>query len=88
MKKEDFLEVIKSKREVLKYSQAEIAAKLGIQQSQYGKLENGKSEMTLEKFVEICNILNLKISDFDNEKLGESHKEEIINKIKNLLNDL
>ncbi len=88
MKKEDFLDVIKSKREILKCSQAEMAGKLGIQQSQYGKLENGKSEITLEKFVEVCNILDLKISDFDNENLEDAHKEEIINKIKNLLNDL
>lgn len=88
MNKEDFLSVIKAKREELRYSQAEISEKLGITQSQYGKLESGRSEISLEKFIEVCNILDLKINDFDNKNLANDNKEEIIRKIKDLLNKL
>jgi transcriptional regulator with XRE-family HTH domain len=84
MKKDDFLEIIKANREQLKLSQNELAQRLAITQSQYGKLESGKSEMTLEKFVEICNLLNLKIEDFIREQPNK--REETIKKIIELLN--
>ena len=51
---------IKEKRLVLKISQSEIAAKLGISRKKYIAIEAGK--ISLNDFLAICKILNWQIS--------------------------
>jgi transcriptional regulator with XRE-family HTH domain len=64
MKKQDILEAIREKRKDLKISQGEMSVLLGVSQSQYSSLESGNSEITLDKLVKICEILNIELIGF------------------------
>ena len=86
MNKDNFLTIIKNKRESLRLSQTELANKLEITQSQYGKLESGKSQITLEQFIQICEILGLSWESFREDKQEE--KNILIDDIQKLLNRL
>ncbi len=67
MKKDIFLEKIKSKRKQKGFKQEQIAALLGITQSSYSKLESGTHEVSFTTIRKLCKILdieiNIKISD-------------------------
>jgi transcriptional regulator with XRE-family HTH domain len=64
MNKQDILEAIREKRKDLKISQGEMSVLLGVSQSQYSSLESGNSEITLDKLVKICEILNIELIGF------------------------
>jgi transcriptional regulator with XRE-family HTH domain len=64
MKKQDILEAIREKRKDLKISQGEMSVLLAVSQSQYSSLESGNSEITLDKLVKICEILNIELIGF------------------------
>jgi len=63
MESKDILDKLKKIRASKGVSQAEIASKLGVEQSMYSKLENGKQQMSLDRLFEIMNILNINIAD-------------------------
>lgn len=67
MDKQQILNIIKNRRKALKMTQKDMADKLGIEGSQYGRYELDKNEMTLEKFLQISFVLNLKLSDYEHE---------------------
>lgn len=85
MNKEIFLSVIKAKRKALGYSQQEMGKRLGLSTSQYNKLEIGYSEITLDKLVEICNILGLNIENFANSEEKEKEKKRLISSMEALI---
>lgn len=51
---------IKAKRKKNKIGQKEIANKLNISVSAYVKIENGEITLSIERFLEICRILDVK----------------------------
>jgi len=61
MNKQQILELIKSRRKVIGLSQKEMAKKLEITQAQYGRYELGTSQVSLDKLIEIGEILELDI---------------------------
>ncbi|NJL14349.1 MAG: helix-turn-helix transcriptional regulator [Microscillaceae bacterium] len=53
------LELIRQKRKALQLTQADLAARLQMLQSNYSYLENGKTELSLTRFLQIALILHL-----------------------------
>ena len=67
--------VLKNIRDVRKkrgYSLENMATELNISDSAYRKIENNQSKLTLERFLQIADILNVPISELIDEK---SHRE-------------
>jgi transcriptional regulator with XRE-family HTH domain len=85
MNKENFLNVIKAKRKELGYSQQEMGKRLGLSTSQYNKLEIGYSEITLDKLIEICNVLGLDMDNFVNSEKKDKEKERLISSMEALI---
>ena len=54
------------------YSLENMATELNISDSAYRKIENNQSKLSLDRFLQIANILDVPISDLINEK---SHRE-------------
>ena len=50
---------IRNKRRELGYTQAEVAAKLGIRQNTYSKIERNDIRFTVDIFLMICEILGM-----------------------------
>ncbi len=74
----NYLEIIKKRRKELDINKSEMSEKLGVSVSMYGKYEDGESKLDVEKFIDICEILQLDWSNFE----GTSNKkEEIMNDI-------
>jgi len=53
MEKQEILELIKSRRKELKLTQEDMATKLNIKSSQYGRYELGTSQVSLDKLIKI-----------------------------------
>lgn len=53
------LELIRQKRKALQLTQADLAARLQMLQSNYSYLENGKTELSFTRFLQIALILHL-----------------------------
>lgn len=64
---------IRRVREYRNYTQQYMAEKLGISQNAYSKLELGESRVTLQRFFEIANILNVSYMG-----LLERYEEDIL----------
>lgn len=88
------IENIQRIRSEKRLSQAEMAEKLGMAQNNYGKIERGITELTVERLYKIAEILGttpVELLGFENSKLEE--KEEIknlkdeINRLEKLLSD-
>jgi transcriptional regulator with XRE-family HTH domain len=88
MEKETILEKIREVRKAKNISQQEMSEKLGISRSQYSSLENGNSEISLEKFLKICSILELKMYDFENQLDKQNIKDIMKNELTNILKKL
>lgn len=54
---------IKHLRELRNYTQEYIGHVLGLSQRAYSAIENGKTQLTIERLHEICQILNVSIAD-------------------------
>ncbi len=78
----NYLDIIKNRRKDLKINKSEMSEKLGVSVSMYGKYEDGESKLDMEKFIEICEILNLDWVNFQEEN---NKKDEIINDIMKVL---
>jgi transcriptional regulator with XRE-family HTH domain len=55
--------IISNRRKFLVKEQAEIAAKLGISQASYSRLESGKSSMSTDQIFLACNALQISPSE-------------------------
>lgn len=55
---------IRSKREYRNYTQEYLAAKLGISQNAYSKLELGYTKITVERIFQIAEVLDFEVTDF------------------------
>ena len=58
---EDYREVIRSKREMLGWSQYKLAQVAGITQSFMNEIESGKKSPSIEVFFRICEALGIKV---------------------------
>lgn len=54
---------IRKAREYKNYSQEYLAAKIGISQNAYSKIELGHSKITLDRFFHIATVLNINVGD-------------------------
>lgn len=59
----DYLEQIRTVRECKNWSQEIMAEKLGLTVGGYSKLERGESKMSVDKLIEIAQILEIELSD-------------------------
>ena len=57
---------IRNERETLNYTQEYLAAKLGISQNAYSKIELGYTKITVERLFQIAAILNADVHDLIN----------------------
>lgn len=62
------LSEIKKERLKAGLSQWDFGAKLGLSQNAYYKLETGKTKLDMFRFLQICEVLNIKPCSFFNEK--------------------
>jgi transcriptional regulator with XRE-family HTH domain len=67
----DFGKKLKVMRELHQFTQEQLADKLNIEQKTYSNLENGKTQLTLERANQIAEIYDMSLIDFlgFNEKL-------------------
>ena len=54
-------EIISARRRKLKIVQGELAAKLGITQSAISQIESQATPISLQRFLDIANVLNLEV---------------------------
>ena len=73
------LEKIRNIRLSRGYTQEYMGEKLGIDTVNYGRIERGKSKLSLERFIKICEILEVSPGDLLN-----SEKEEVIEYLKKI----
>jgi transcriptional regulator with XRE-family HTH domain len=67
---------IRNARNSKGFSQEYMAETLGISQRQYGRLENGESQMNLQYLEKISNELDIRLEDlFTNEITQENHNQ-------------
>lgn len=69
MDRDTILKKIKMKRLSLELSQDDVAQALGLDESQYSRLENGKSQLDLVRLIPLIAFLGMKWSDFDDDSL-------------------
>ena len=86
--KEKLLKSIQERREFLNISQQELADTLQISQGQFSSLMSGRSEISLQKFILLCERLGLNIDVTGVEQLEEIHKQQIIEEIISLAEKL
>ncbi len=55
---------IRSVREAKGYSQEYLAEMLGLSQSSYANLESGKSNLSVDRLIQVCEILQIDIHKF------------------------
>ena len=91
----EILEKIRNLRLSRGYTQEYMAEKLGIDTVNYGRIERGKSKLTLDRFLKICDILQVSptelLNDNQNEIISYLKKIykieiEILDTLKNLKN--
>jgi transcriptional regulator with XRE-family HTH domain len=57
------IDTIKQRRIQLNYKQEYVAAKMGVSQNAYSKLELGRSHLTVERLVQVCYVLEADVCD-------------------------
>ena len=63
---------IRNKREKLNYTQEYLAAKLGISQNAYSKIELGYTKITIERLFEMADILETDLMELINSEKAEA----------------
>lgn len=76
MSTEEIMQRLIEARKKKNLTQTDIANELNISQVQYGKYENGVSDLSLSKFLELLKILDVDIADFS-DTVNQS-KEELL----------
>ncbi len=67
----EILEKIRNIRLSHGYTQEYMAEKLGIDTVNYGRIERGKSKLTLDRFLKICEILQVSPNELLNDENNE-----------------
>ena len=57
---------IRKIREIKGYSQEYIASKMSIKQNSYSKLESGETNLSIDRLMEICSVLEIELSTLMN----------------------
>lgn len=57
------IDTIRNRRLELQYKQEYVAARLGVSQNAYSKLELGRSHLTVERLVAVCHVLDADVCD-------------------------
>ncbi len=68
-------------------TQADLAARIGIQQSDLCRMENGEYKVSLEALFRILSVFEMSIADFFHEDLSESmrdHNAEMLRQLQSL----
>lgn len=88
-------ERISNFRHAKSLTQQDMASKLGMSRAAYNQLENGNTQITIEKIYEIASILNSSIIDFlpglernvdpsIHRELSEDSIAEVLNRLENI----
>ena len=87
-------EKLKLKREALKFSRKTVAEKLFVSKELINEIENGRTRLSLEMFIKLCNIYNIPPMEFLNNNEDSNHyilvdDEDIkeLNRIVNKINN-
>jgi transcriptional regulator with XRE-family HTH domain len=84
MNSEEILRKIKKARREKGISQKEMAEKININQSSYGKLEAGQSILSIDRLLEISNILELDIHITFNYNELKAENERLMKQVEEL----
>ena len=88
MSKDYLLSQIRDKRKELGLSHEDVSSILDVSVSQYYKLESGKSEISLEKLISLCDFLDLALK-IQQKKIETNEKlKPIIDDLSNIINKL
>lgn len=71
--------IIKHYRELKNYSQKYVAAKMGISQNSYSKIENNITQLTVHHIKDLSKILDIPLTDFLRDDF-EIHKPVLLSK--------
>lgn len=82
IKRKPYLERIIKLRKLKEMSQAQVAEWLGLDTSAYGKIENGKTVLTVDRAYQLANVFEVPITDIIN-----TSDAEFIDSIKPQLNE-
>ena len=85
MDKQRILNLIKHRRKHMGFSQKDMADKLEITQTQYGKYELGRSEIGLDKLIEINKLLSITFSEYDDEETNNDITNDVIENLENCI---
>lgn len=66
---QSLIKTLKAQREAKKFSQRELAEKIGVPQSHISKIESGKVNPRLSSFIDMARALNLEVVLIPQEKL-------------------
>lgn len=77
---------IKLKRIAVSLSQEDMADKLGIDRSQYSRIESGKTDLGLSKLIKILELLDMDFAEFDEYRGDNSNIKDIRNDLRTLKN--
>ncbi|HXF90862.1 MAG TPA: helix-turn-helix transcriptional regulator [Candidatus Nitrosotenuis sp.] len=81
---------IRRLREIKNYSQDYIAGRLGLSIRAYSKIENGESKLSIDRFVEIADVLEVKPEDilnFDEKAMIDSLSTGVLGQNKKMARD-
>lgn len=59
----DYHDKVRKLREFRNYTQEYMAEQLNLSQRAYSSLENGKTQLSVDRLIEICNLLNVPIGE-------------------------
>lgn len=57
------IDTIRNRRLALQYKQEYVAARLGVSQNAYSKLELGRCHLTVQRLIDVCRILEIDVHD-------------------------
>lgn len=83
--------IIRTQRELIGLTQAQLAEEVGLEDETISRMENGHRLPTIEKLIELAEVLKLPVASFfDDASSGKVRKsaESYAQKISHLLNDL
>jgi HTH-type transcriptional regulator/antitoxin HipB len=69
-------QVLRARRRAAKLSQSELAAKLRISQNRLSEIETDPGRLTVERLLELTNLLGLELVVQDRESIAPSSKTE------------
>lgn len=59
----NYYDKLRKLREFRNYTQEYVAEQLNISQRAYSSIENGKTQLTVDRLVEICKLLNVSVGE-------------------------